>query len=173
MVSVVKSIREVLDVHRIFTAGVDDEYVLDIHDDYRPTVASPPLDVKLYYAATDRFGATLPQSIRKNPRVLILKMRHVSLIDVTGVENLSMLIDSFIKKNGIVIISELSEEPMKVIRQSELYDMIGEEHFFSDTTDAINYALNVIDVSNCPYCGKKGKDTCQVFKEVAVDSNER
>ena len=173
MVSFVKRISEVLDVQSIVPDGVDDEDVIDKQDNYCPKIASFTIHGPLFFGAADRFGTTLTQSIRKNPRVLILKMRHVSLIDVTGVENLSMLINSFIKKNGIVIISELSEEPMKVIRQSELYDMIGEEHFFSDTTDAINYALNVIDVSNCPYCGKKGKDTCQVFKEVAVDSNER
>ncbi len=167
MVSFVKRISEVLKVRSIVPDKYVEQDVIDQQDNYCPKIASFTIHGPLFFGAADRFGSTLTQSIRKKPRVLILKMRHVSLIDVTGAANLSMLIKGFIKKKGIVIISELREEPMEAIKKSGLFEMIGENHFFSDTTDAINYALKLIDVSNCPYCGKKGKGSCQVFKEVA------
>src|SRR5690625_3299529 len=173
MVSFVKRISEVLNVKSI----VPDKYngqedIIDKQDNYCPKIASFTIHGPLFFGAADRFGSTVPRSIRKRPDVLILKMRHVSLIDVTGAANLSMLVKGFIKRKGVVLITELREEPLEMIKKGGLYDMIGAENFFSDTTDAINYALQLVNVKDCPYCSRSAEQTCQVFKKVSTGTEE-
>src|SRR5690625_4075774 len=173
MVSFVKRISEVLNVKSI----VPDKYngqedIIDKQDNYCPKIASFTIHGPLFFGAADRFGSTLTRSIRKRPDVLILKMRHVSLIDVTGAANLSMLVKGFIKRKGVVLITELREEPLEMIKKGGLYDMIGAENFFSDTTDAINYALQLVNVKDCPYCSRSAEQTCQVFKKVSTGTEE-
>src|SRR5690625_4834569 len=173
MVSFVKRISEVLNVKSI----VPDKYngqedIIDKQDNYCPKIASFTIHGPLFFGAADRFGSTLTRSIRKRPDVLILKMRHVSLIDVTGAANLSMLVKGFIKRKGVVLITELREEPLEMIKKGGLYDMIGAENFFSDTTDAINYALQLVNVKDCPYCSRSAEQTFQVFKKVSTGTEE-
>lgn len=79
-----------------------DEYVC-------PKIASITIRGPLFFGAADRFESTLSKSIHKRPSVLILKMRHVSMIDVTGVSNVSTLVKNFIKHNGTVMVTELNE----------------------------------------------------------------
>src|SRR5690606_24448330 len=128
-----------------------------------PKIASFTIHGPLFFGAADRFESTLSRSIHKRPTVLILKMRHVSMIDVTGEANLYSFVKDFIKKKGTVIITELREGPLDMLKRSSLYDMIGAENFFDDTTDAINHALKVIDVKKCPYCNKRSDESCRVF----------
>ncbi len=88
------------------------------------------------------------------------------MIDVTGEANLSSFVKNFMKKNGTVLITELADEPLEMLKKSGLYDYIGKEHFFNDTTEAINYALQIINVKNCQYCAKRPDRGCRVFKKV-------
>lgn len=174
MVSFVKRISEVLNVKTIVPEQFNDqEDVVNKQDYHCPKIASFTVHGPLFFGAADRFGSILTRSIRKRPDVLILKMRHVSLIDVTGAANLSMLVKNFIKKKGVVLITELRDEPLEMIKKSGLYDMIGGENFFADTTDAINYALQITKVKNCPYCSKSAEQSCQVFKQVNTVKEEQ
>jgi len=173
MVSFVKRISEVLNVKSIVPDKFNgQEDIIDKQDNYCPKIASFTIHGPLFFGAADRFGSTLTRSIRKRPDVLILKMRHVSLIDVTGAANLSMLVKGFIKRKGVVLITELREEPLEMIKKDGLYDMIGAENFFADTTDAINHALQLVNVNNCPYCSKSAEQTCQVFKKVSTSTED-
>jgi len=131
-----------------------------------PQIASFTVHGPLFFGAADRFESTLSRAINKRPEVLILKMRHVSMIDVTGESNLSTFVNNLMKKGGTVLITELDEQPLDMLKRSGLYEKIGKEHFFKDTTDAINYALNIINVKKCPYCSKKPEQGCRVFKQV-------
>ncbi len=169
MVSFVRRISNVLRVQDImpvrFTDG--ENIVKDDRMEYNcAKIASFTIHGPLFFGAADRFESTLSQSIHKRPTVLILKMRHVSLIDVTGEANLATFVKKFIKKKGTVLITELDKEPLEMLKRSGLYDVIGSQNFFDDTTDAINYALEVIDTKKCPYCNKGPNEGCRVFKKV-------
>src|SRR5690625_3206210 len=173
MVSFVKRISEVLNVKSIVPDKFnDEEYVRNKRGYHCHKIASFTIHGPLFFGAAARFGSTFTRSIRKRPYVLMLKMLHVCLIDVTGAANLSMLVKGFIKKKGVVLITELRDEPLEMMKKSDLYEMIGPEHFFTDTTVAINYALQIINVKNCPYCSRSAEQTCQVFKKVSTGTEE-
>lgn len=173
MVSFVKRISGVLQVQDIVPVRFANGLMKEKGDraEYScPKIASFTVHGPLFFGAADRFESTLSRSIHRRPSVLILKMRHVSMIDVTGEANLSTFVNDFIKKKGTVLITELHDEPLEMLKRSGLYDTIGPENFFTDTTDAINYALKITDVKNCPYCNKRPNQSCRVFKQVDKDN---
>lgn len=166
MVSFVRRISGVLEVQNIKPDGYDAGKSDDETAYSCPKIASFTVHGPLFFGAADRFESTLSRSIHKRPTVLILKMRHVSMIDVTGEANLSGFVSEFIRKGGTVLITELHEEPLEMLKRSGFYDMVGRENFFDDTTDAINHALELINVKKCPYCNKRPDEGCRVFKQV-------
>src|SRR5699024_8449265 len=121
--------------------------------------------VPLVFGAADRFESTLSQAIHQRPTILILKMRHVALIDATGAANFKAFAEKFLAHDGKIFVTELYDEPMEILKQTGLFDMIGKENFYTDTTEAINHALTVIDTDKCPYCRRKAADKCRVYEK--------
>ena len=130
-----------------------------------PEIASFTIQGPLFFGAADRFESALIHSINERPSVLILKMRYVPIIDATAEANLSALIKDFVNLGGTVLITELPKEPLKMLQKSGLYDEIGEEYFFEPTTDAIDYAFEIVDVQKCPRCSREGATSCQAFQK--------
>lgn len=170
MVSFVRRISSVLEVDKIKPDQFTKEEIKADKVQYVcPKIASFTIHGPLFFGAADRFESTLSRSIHRRPKVLILKMRHVSMIDATGEANLSTFVKNFTKQGGTVLISELDDGPLQMLKKSGLYDFIGANNFFSDTTYAINRALSLIDVSNCPVCKKSDENSCRVYKQVDID----
>lgn len=168
MVSFVRRVSQVLEVENISP----DNYVDDISDDKYvcPKIASFTIRGPLFFGAADQFESTLSQSIHKQPSVLILKMRHVSLIDVTGLDNLETLVKKFFKRGGTVMVTELNEDVLEMMKRSGLYDTVGAEYFFNNTTNAINKALDLISTKKCPICAKRSYDKCQMYRKVETEA---
>src|SRR5690625_3073370 len=112
MISFIKRMGEVMEVEKI----VPDAHLFDTEDEEypRPQIASYTIHGPLFFGAADRFETIITRSINERPKVLILKMRHVSIIDVTGENNLASLVLDFQNKGGIVLISELENDPLEM-----------------------------------------------------------
>ncbi|WP_330949616.1 SulP family inorganic anion transporter [Virgibacillus sp. MG-45] len=122
------------------------------------TVAGP-----LFFGAADKFESIITRSINKRPQVLILKMKYVSLLDATGATNLSALVKDFKQIGGTILISEVNENVLPILKTSGIYSLIGEEHFFQRSTDAVDYALQRINIKKCSRCNRCSDNACQVF----------
>lgn len=169
MISFIKRMSAAMEVQSI----VPESQVLPNgnHDDktYRcPKIASFTIHGPLFFGAADRFEKIITRSINERPAVLILKMRHVSVIDVTGEANLASLVLDFQNMNGTVLISEIEEDPFEMLEMSGLLDVIGPDHFFKTTTEAINYALTLVDSKKCSLCKKKGYNECYSYKKLTT-----
>src|SRR5690625_2453741 len=152
---------EVMEVETI----IPDAHLFDTEDEEYPCpqIMSFTVHGPLFFGAADRFDLIITRSINERPAVLILKLRHVSIIDVTGEANLSSLDMDFQKMGGTVLISEIEDDPLEMLQMSGLSEVIGHEHFFKTTTEAINYVLTLIDAKNCPTCSSKSIKQCQTF----------
>lgn len=162
MVSFIRRISGLLEVQNIKPTNAKENE----KDETRcPKIASFTIRGPLFFGAADRFESTLSQAIHQRPTVLILKMRHVALIDATGAANFKAFAEKFLAHNGKIFVTELYDEPMEILKQTGLFDMIGKENFYTDTTEAINHALTVIDTDKCPYCRRKAADKCRVYEK--------
>lgn len=171
MLSFVKRISSVLEVDELKVYESPDD--VDNEDKLRsnacPQIASFTIHGPLFFGAADRFESALTRSINERPSVLILKMKHVSLIDATAEANLSSLINDFVNLGGTVLITELPKEPLIMLKRSGLYDDIGSRYFFDSTTEAVNYALDLVQLDKCQICSRKNATSCQVFKKINID----
>ncbi|MGG3562865.1 sulfate permease [Neobacillus rhizosphaerae] len=123
--------------------------VSDTHD--CPQISIFNVEGPLFFGAADTFEKTIMSTINYRPKILLLRMSKVPLIDTTGEANLSSIVHHF-SKNGIVIISGLNPQPENVLKKTGLYQTIGEEHFFHHTGEAIQYALEHINKNKCLGC---------------------
>ena len=88
----------------------------------------------LFFGAAAAFRDTLG-SVAANPRVLIVRMRHVSAVDSTGLRALSELVHRCRTQGTSVFLTEVHTQPLAALEASTTLDDIGRENVF-DTLDA-------------------------------------
>lgn len=128
---------------------VENHVVTDIHD--CPQISIYNVEGPLFFGAAQTFEFSIMDTIHYRPRILLLRMSRVPLMDTTGEANLASIVSHF-SKNGIVIISGINEQPKNVLMRTGLYDKIGHEHFFENTGEAIEFALKQVDTNKCLGC---------------------
>lgn len=89
------------------------------------------------------FGATndyLMFTSEKHKNVLILRMRNVPAMDVTGLDALEEAYDTC-KKRGIqMILSHVNPQPMHVLEKGEFIEKIGKDHICENIDAALTLA---------------------------------
>lgn len=130
-------------------AKVENHVVTDTHD--CPQISIYNVGGPLFFGAAQTFEFSIMDTIHYRPRILLLRMSRVPLMDTTGEANLASIVSHF-SKNGIVIISGINEQPKNVLMRTGLYDKIGQEHFFEHTGEAIEFSLKQVDKNKCLGC---------------------
>jgi len=123
--------------------------VTDTHD--CPQISIFNVKGPLFFGAAQTFEKTIMSTINYRPKILLLRMSKVPLMDTTGEAILASIVHHF-SKSGIVMVSGLNEQPENVLKKTGLYELIGHEHFFEHTGDAIQYGLTQINKNKCLGC---------------------
>lgn len=100
----------------------------------------------LFFAATNTFNQSFAHL--ENTSVLILSMRAVTLLDVSGLEVLTGLHDRMAKQNQKLMLSGVHEDVLEQMRRGGLLDNIGTENVFWSADEAILAAEQL----ECPFC---------------------
>ncbi len=97
-----------------------------------------------FFGAAETFKDTLGQVARK-PKVLILRMRDVSLLDSTGLRALRDVVSRSRKDRTLVIISEVHAQPAIALERSALKEDLGAENVVMTLDDALDRARDYLD----------------------------
>lgn len=153
-------------------AKVETQIVSDTHD--CPQVSIYNVEGPLFFGAAQTFETSIMNTINYRPKILLLRMSRVPFMDTTGEANLASIVSHF-SKNGIVIISGINEQPKNVLKSTGLYDVIGQEHFFEHTGDAIQFALSELDRNKCLGCKHFAFKECKKLsaQEVMESSKQK
>src|SRR6185503_9870685 len=92
-----------------------------------PGVEVYEINGPFFFGAAETFKDTLARVARK-PRVLILRMRRVPVIDATGLHTLTDVVHRSRGDGTLVLLSEVQPQPLQALRRSVLIEEIGEEH---------------------------------------------
>ncbi|WP_156645827.1 SulP family inorganic anion transporter [Lentibacillus sp. JNUCC-1] len=165
-VSFIKRMSEVFEVETVMPSLLKQQAAngAEEHGASCPEIAFYTIDGPLFFGAADKFESMITRSINRRPQVLILKMKHASIMDATAANNLGALVTDFTNVGGRVLIAEVNDDVRAMLDASGLYDQIGAEHFFSHSSEAVDYALELINTRKCTRCGRKGEGGCQVFQ---------
>jgi SulP family sulfate permease len=117
-----------------------------------PQISIYTIEGLLFFGAANLFEKSIMDTIHLRPRVLLLRMGKVPFMDTTGESNFASLIKHFEKIGGTVLISGIQAQPLSVLVRTGLYTVIGKEHFFEHSGEAINYALTQLDYNRCLGC---------------------
>lgn len=110
---------------------------------------SPKIDIyeingPFFFGAADKFIKVI-KSIKKPPRVLILKMTNVPVIDATGYSALMRFYDICTKYHMDILIVELQEDPYKTLANYGFIKDIGENHICANLDEALEKANLIIE----------------------------
>ena len=97
----------------------------------------------LFFGAVDTFMNTMKE-INDDAKVLVLRMRHTKTLDVTGYKQIKNIALSCKSRNMTLIISELQEQPKKVMRLMGFIDTLGEDHFATNFDEALEKVNSLI-----------------------------
>jgi SulP family sulfate permease len=152
----VKRMSSVLKVQKVLPDPLDKHQKVREHvvRDGRncPQVSIFTIEGSLFFGAATTFETAILNEIRTKPRVLLLRMAKVPFMDTTGEANLFALVKEYTKQGGTVLISGIQSQPLDMLRRTGLIKLIGEQHLFSHTGDAINYALKLLNAEQCKGC---------------------
>jgi sulfate permease, SulP family len=100
----------------------------------------------LFFGAIERFKDAMKR-IEKTPKVLILRMRNVLVIDASGIQVMEELLQST-RKNGIaLLLSGVSAQPRAAMKQAGFLKELGEENVAEDIYQALERARVILDAS--------------------------
>lgn len=90
----------------------------------------------LFFGTAQSFEHSLMSSVQRMPRYILLDMQYVTMIDATGEDKLSSIIDNIKRSGGTVVVSGLPNWGKDLFKKSGLYDKIGASSFFKDEATA-------------------------------------
>ncbi|HMB99524.1 MAG TPA: SulP family inorganic anion transporter [Flavobacteriaceae bacterium] len=96
----------------------------------------------LFFGAARQFQETITQ-MHMHPRVVVIRMRYVPLIDATGIQSLIEIIKTFKSRGIVVIISGVNNDLSKDFERYNLYEYINKEFIANDINSAIEKAKTI------------------------------
>jgi sulfate permease, SulP family len=98
----------------------------------------------LFFGAAYKFKDAM-QFIDKPTRVLIIRMRHVPIIDATGIQTLKEVYAHSKKHHKKIILSEInSSQVMKELKDARLVFAIGKRNVVDTFEDALTRAETLV-----------------------------
>ncbi|HWA58724.1 MAG TPA: SulP family inorganic anion transporter [Gemmatimonadales bacterium] len=97
------------------------------------------VDGPFFFGAAESFKQTI-RSVAKKPKILIIRMRRVPVIDSTGLAALRDVAHQSRAERTVLILSDVHSQPVKALTESRLYDEIGGDNVCGNIDDALNRA---------------------------------
>lgn len=97
----------------------------------------------LFFGVANRLDNVLDQ-FRDPPRVFILRMRLVPIIDASGVHALKTLADRCHRRGIVLVVSGLQPQPRRVVADMHLQDRPGQLHFVANFERALELAESIV-----------------------------
>ncbi len=126
-------------------AGEEDEEERHAMDGFPSTreIQVYQINGPLFFGAADRFIDVLGK-VHQKARVILLRMRYVSNLDITAVLALKRFVGICEHRGIILLISGIQPQPLEVLKKTRLIELIGEDRIFSQMEEALAYANEVI-----------------------------
>lgn len=92
-----------------------------------------------FFGAADKFLEAIGELGYKT-KTLIIRMRNVPAMDATALNAFKRMLHICKHKKINVLVTEINEQPLNVLKKAEMHDEIGQEYFFEKIEDAIQFS---------------------------------
>lgn len=107
--------------------------------DLPPGVLVYAVEGPFFFGAVETFERTLAAT-HTDPRVLIIRLRWVPFIDITGLQTLEEVVADLQKRGVAVMLSGANERVLGKLRRAGIVAQVGEQNVFADVTAALQAA---------------------------------
>ena len=111
--------------------------------DIPPGVEVYEINGAFFFGAAETFKDTLAR-IAGKPKVLIIRMRDVLLLDSSGMHALKDVVHRSRKDGTAVLLSDVHMQPLVALTGSTVLEEIGPENVFSNLDDALQRARDLL-----------------------------
>ena len=140
-----KRMSESVNIQNITSENKNDESLFDEeHLDLPKGVLLYEINGPLFFGAARQFQETITNT-HLQPKVVIIRMRYVPLIDATGFQSLKEIIKTYKAKGIQVILSGISENLNKDFEKNGMYMLIKEEFVLGNIVMALEKAREVMN----------------------------
>ncbi len=108
-----------------------------------PGVEVYEINGAFFFGAAETFKDTLAR-IAGKPKVLIIRMRDVLLLDSTGMHALKDVVHRSRRDGTAVLLSDVHMQPLVALTGSSVLEEIGPENLFSNLDDALERARDLL-----------------------------
>lgn len=98
----------------------------------------------LFFGAADKFKDTILSQRRRLPRVLILRMRHVLVLDATALHSLEEVYAHVHARGISLVLSGVTAQPLMLMVRSGFLDRIGQENVHGHITEALARSREIL-----------------------------
>ncbi|ENM5739670.1 STAS domain-containing protein [Vibrio mimicus] len=102
------------------------------------------LEGPFFFAAAETFERVM-SSIQETPQILILRLKWVPFMDITGIQTLEEIIQSFHKRGIKVLISGANSRVSQKLLKAGIVGLVGEQNVYPAFEGALSAALAEID----------------------------
>lgn len=96
-----------------------------------------------FFAAADKFKTTL-NMVRKKPKVIILRMRHVMTLDATGLRALEDVYEKARRDGTVLMLTGVHAQPLALMKQSGFADKVGVNNMTTSLDEALGRAEAIV-----------------------------
>lgn len=140
--------KRMADVSYVDIKSLDDSEEED--DDFNFVVESKKIETSegiqiyeingpFFFGAADKFLEAIGELGYKT-KTLIIRMRNVPAMDATALNAFKRMLHICKHKKINVLVTEINEQPLNVLKKAEMHDEIGQEYFFEKIEDAIQFS---------------------------------
>jgi SulP family sulfate permease len=97
------------------------------------------IDGPFFFGAAESFKEAVG-AVSRRPKVLIIRMRRVPVIDSTGLAALRDVVHRSRKEGTLVILADVHSQPVVALTNSAFYDELGADNLCGNIDDALNRA---------------------------------
>jgi len=127
------------------------ERLADEHQRERlpPGVEAFQINGPLFFGAANRLDSLLDQFLDP-PKVFILRMRLVPIIDASGVHALENLARRCARNGIVLVVSGLQQQPNRVLADMDFGKMHAQVRFVSNYERALRLAASLVETATHP-----------------------
>ena len=97
----------------------------------------------LFFGAVENFERALA-GIHLDPQALVIRLRRVPFMDITGIETLQQVVNGLRKRGVTVVLCEANPRVAAKLQQARVISNDRSEEYFERLVDAVRHAIGAM-----------------------------
>jgi sulfate permease, SulP family len=136
MLHFMRRMAESVEVQQVVEHELEAELRVNGHAHLPPGVLVYTIEGPLFFGAAETFERALAQT-HTDPRMLVIRLKRVPFMDITGLQTLQEVIEQLHKRNIVVKLCEANKKVLSKLDKAGILQEIGRKHYHDEFHTAL------------------------------------